>query len=68
MLPLFVLAFGLLAFVGGGREHVSDVIAGDAAGGDYTGTIHAFAGAVLIGLALKLAADALRGRPAAAAP
>ena len=67
-LPVFVLLFGLLASVGGGRQHVSDVVAGDAAGGDYTGTIHALAGAVLIGLAIKLAADALRARRGGDAP
>ena len=68
VLPLFVLLFGLLASIGGGRQHVSDVIAGEAAGGDYTGTIHALAGAVRIGLAVKLVADAVRGRAAPATP
>jgi hypothetical protein len=63
---LFVLAFGLLALVGGARAHVSDALDGDAAGGDYTGIVLALAGLVLIGLALKLAADALRERTAAA--
>ena len=64
--PLFVLAYGVLAFLGGWRAHATDALAGDAAGGDYTGTVYALAGLVLIGLALKLAADALRGRPAPA--
>ena len=66
VLPVFVLFFGLLAFIGGGRAHVSDVLGGDAAGGDYTGTIHALAGLVLVGLAIKLAADSWRGRTAPA--
>jgi hypothetical protein len=57
-----VLAFGLLALSGGWRAHATDLLAGDAAGGDYTGTVYALAGLVLIGLALKLAADAWRGR------
>ena len=64
--PLLVLAYGALAFLGGWRAHATDALAGDAAGGDYTGTVYALAGLVLIGLALKLAADALRGRPAPA--
>ena len=62
VLPLFVLAYGVLALSGGWRAHASDALAGDAAGGDYTGTLYALAGLVLIGLALKLAADVLRGR------
>ena len=62
VLPLFVLAYGVLALSGGWRAHASDALAGDAAGGDYTGTVYALAGLVLIGLALKLAADVLRGR------
>lgn len=65
VLPLFVLAFGLLALSGGWRAHATDALAGDAAGGDYTGTIYALAGIVLIGLALKLAADIFRARKAA---
>jgi hypothetical protein len=62
VLPLFVLAYGALALSGGWRAHASDALAGDAAGGDYTGTLYALAGLVLIALALKLAADVLRGR------
>ena len=64
--PLFVVAFGALAFVGGGRAHVADILGGDASGGDYTGTVHALAGLVLIGLAVKLAADTWRDRTATA--
>ena len=64
--PVFVLAFGLLAFLGGARAHVSDLLGGEAAGGDYTGTIHALAGLVLVGLAIKLAADSWRSRTAPA--
>jgi hypothetical protein len=60
--PPFVLAFGVLALLGGWRAHATDMLAGDAAGGDYTGTIYAASGLVLIGLALKLAADTWRGR------
>ena len=60
--PLFVLAFGALSLVGGSRAHVTDVLNGDAAGGDYTGTVFALAGLALIGLAVKLAADTWRGR------
>ena len=67
VLPLFVLAFGALALLGGSRAHVSDLLAGDAAGGDYTGTVHALAGFVLIALAIKLAADIVRGRAPSAA-
>ncbi len=47
--------------------HVTDVLDGDAAGGDYTGTVFALAGLVLIGLAVKLAVDSVRDRPAPAA-
>ena len=64
--PLFVLAFGALALLGGWRAHATDLLAGDAAGGDYTGTVYALAGLVLIALALKLAADSVRGRAAPA--
>jgi hypothetical protein len=52
----------LLALSGGWRAHVTDALDGDAAGGDYTGVLYALAGIVLIGLALKLAVDLLRGR------
>ena len=62
--PLLVLAFGLLAFLTALRAHVSDVREGDAAGGDYTGTLHALAGLVFVGLALVLAAASLRRRDA----
>ena len=65
--PLLVLAYGALALVAGWRAHVTDVLNGDAAGGDYTGTVFTLAGLVLIGLALKLAADAWRGRTEPAA-
>ena len=65
--PLFVLAYGVLAFLGGWRAHATDALAGDAAGGDYTGTLYALAGLVLIGLALKLAFDSLRARRSAPA-
>ena len=64
--PVFVLAFGALALLGGWRAHATDLLAGDAAGGDYTGTVYALAGLVLIGLAVKLAVDSVRGRTAAA--
>lgn len=60
--PLLVLAYGALALIAGWRAHVTDVLDGDAAGGDYTGTVFALAGLVLIGLALKLASDNLRSR------
>jgi asparagine N-glycosylation enzyme membrane subunit Stt3 len=65
--PLFVLAYGLLAFLGGWRAHATDALDGNAAGGDYTGTLYALAGLVLIGLALKLGFDSLRARRAARA-
>jgi asparagine N-glycosylation enzyme membrane subunit Stt3 len=65
--PVLVLAFGVLAFSGGWRAHASDLLDGDAAGGDYTGTVYAVAGIVLIALALKLALDIVRQRPAPAA-
>ena len=65
--PLFVLAFGALALLAGWRAHATDLLEGNASGGDYTGTLYALAGLVLIGLAVKLAADAFRGRRAAAA-
>jgi hypothetical protein len=64
--PLLVLAYGALALVAGWRAHVTDVLNGDAAGGDYTGTLFALVGLVLIGLALKLAADSVRARTASA--
>lgn len=60
--PLLVLAYGVLAFLGGWRAHATDSLAGDASGGDYTGTVYALAGVVLVGLAIKLAVDSLRGR------
>lgn len=60
--PLLVLAFGVLAVSGGWRAHASDLLGGEAAGGDYTGTLYAVAGVVLIALALKLTADLLRDR------
>ncbi len=65
--PLLVLAYGALALLAGWRAHVTDVLDGDAAGGDYTGTIFALAGLVLIGLAVKLGAESLRGRARSAA-
>ena len=67
VLPLLVLAYGALGLLAGWRAHVTDVLNGDAAGGDYTGTVFTLAGLVLIGLALKLAADAWRGRTEPAA-
>jgi hypothetical protein len=58
--PLLVLAYGALALLAGWRAHVTDVLNGDAAGGDFTGTVFTLAGVVLIGLTLKLAADTWR--------
>ena len=63
--PILVLAFGVLAVSGGWGAHVTDLLDGEAAGGDYTGTLYALAGLVLIGLAVKLAVDNLRRRPTA---
>ncbi len=65
--PLLVLLYGVLALLTAWRAHVSDVLDGDAAGGDYTGTVYAFTGLVLIGLALKLALDSFRDGTAPAA-
>ena len=65
--PVLVALYRLLALSGGWRAHVRDVLDGEAAGGDYTGVVYALAGIVLIGLAVELAADALRGRAAPAA-
>ena len=65
--PLLVLAFGALALLGGWLQHVTDALDEGPSGGDYTGTVYALAGLVLIGLAVKLAADSLRDRPAPAA-
>ena len=65
--PLLLLAYGVLALLAGWRAHVADVLDGDPAGGDYTGTLYTLAGLVLIGLAVKLAVDALRDRTAPAA-
>ena len=64
--PLLVLAFGALAFLGGWQQHFSEALDEGFAGGDYTGTVHMLAGIMLIGLAVKLAADSLRGRAAPA--
>ncbi len=64
--PLFVLLYGALALLTAWRAHVSDVLDGDAAGGDYSGTVYALTGLVLIGLALKLALDSFRDRSAPA--
>ena len=66
--PVLVLFFGLLALSGGAQAHLPDALNGEAAGGDYTGVLYALAGAVLIGLAVKLAADLWRGRPEPATP
>ncbi len=65
--PLLVLAYGALGLVAGWRAHVTDVLDGDASGGDYTGTVFALAGLALVGLAVKLAVDAVRDRKAPAA-
>ena len=65
--PLFVLAYGALALVGGWRAHVSHALDDGASGGDYTGILYTVTGLVLIVLALKLAADSLRGSAAPAA-
>ena len=65
--PLLALAFGALAFSGGWRRHVLPALDEGPSGGDYTGTVLTLAGLVLIGLALKLAADSLRGRTASPA-
>ena len=65
--PLLVLAYGVLALLGGWQAHVSHALDEGASGGDYTGILYALAGLGLIGLALKLAADSLRGRTAPAA-
>ena len=64
--PLLVLAYGVLAFLGGWRAHATDALAGDAAGGDYSGTVYALAGLVLVVLAVKLAVDLARDRTAPA--
>ncbi len=64
--PLLVLLYGALALLTAWRAHVSDVLDGDAAGGDYSGTVYALTGLVLIGLALKLALDSFRDRSAPA--
>ena len=64
--PLLVLAYGVLAFLGGGRAPATDALAGDAAGGDYSGTVYALAGLVLVVLAVKLAVDLARDRTAPA--
>lgn len=66
--PVLVLLFGLLAFSGGAQAHLPDALDGEAAGGDYTGVLYALAGVVLIGLAVKLAADLWRSRPQPAVP
>ena len=65
--PLLVVAYGVLALAGGWQQHVSDALDDGASGGDYTGTVYALAGLVLIGLAVKLAVDSLRDRPEPAA-
>ena len=62
--PLFVLVYGVIALLGGWQAHVSDALDEGASGGDYTGFLYALAGLLLIGLALTLAADSLRGRTA----
>ncbi|HWC31813.1 MAG TPA: hypothetical protein VG709_01640 [Actinomycetota bacterium] len=64
--PLLVLAYGALGLVAGWRAHVTDLLDGDAAGGDYTGTLFTLAGLVLVGLAVKLAVDTMRDRRAPA--
>ena len=65
--PLFVLVYGAIALLGGWQAHVSDALDEGASGGDYTGFLYALAGLVLIGLAVRLAADVLGGRAAPAA-
>ena len=59
--PVLVLLYGLLA-LSAWRAHVSDVLDGDAAGGDYTGTVYALASLLFIGLAVMLALDSWRSR------
>ena len=66
--PLLVLFYGVLAFLGGWQAHVTHALDDGASGGDYTGIIYALAGLALIVLAIKLAADNLRGRNEPAAP
>lgn len=65
--PVFVFLYGALALVTAWRAHVSDVLNGHVAGGDYSGTVYAFTGLVLIGLALKLAVESFRDGSARAA-
>jgi hypothetical protein len=60
--PVLVAFYGLLAFSGGWRAHVTDALDGDAAGGDYSGVLYALTGVVLFALALKLTVDLLRDR------
>jgi hypothetical protein len=60
--PVLVGFYGLLAFSGGWRAHVTDALDGDASGGDYSGVVYALAGIALIGLALYLAVALVRGR------
>ena len=62
--PILVLAYGALALAGGWGAHATDLLEGEAAGGDYSGTLYALAGLGLIVLAVKLAADSVRGRAA----
>lgn len=66
--PLLVALFGLLALSGGWRAHVTDTIAGDASGGDYSGTVYAVAGMLLLATAASLATRLFRARRAAASP
>ena len=65
--PLLVLFYGALALLSAWRAHVSDVLDGDAAGGDYSGTVYAITGLMLIGLAIALTVDSMRGRNGPAA-
>jgi hypothetical protein len=52
--PLLVLAYARSGSSPVGAPDVTDVLNGDAAGGDYTGTIFALAGLVLTSSANRL--------------
>jgi hypothetical protein len=66
--PVLVGFYGLLALSGGWNAHVTDMIDGNATGGDYSGVIYALTGIALLALATKLAVGLMSGRRNAAPP
>jgi hypothetical protein len=59
--PVVLLGYGLLALSGGWGAHVSHALDHGASGGDYSGSVYAAAGAMLVGAGLVGVARTIRG-------